>query len=172
MTTTRQCPEPLRIPHGALIALTTHLHHYGQHDLESGGFLLTQPGHQRTLMLALAGTAGIVRGPGLFVITAPAFDRLFTYAETLGLQVRAMIHSHPDEAFLSPTDRRYSLRMRGFINAVVPTYAAPPDDPAAWGWWRYEHDWIPCPPAAAVPDNPTPTPIMTFDAEGLYEYTD
>lgn len=165
-------PQPLHIPRGTLDALAAHVRRYGQDDLESGGFLLTQPGEPRTLMLALAGTAGIVRGPGLFIITAPALDRLFTHAERHGLQARAMIHSHPEEAFLSPTDRRYSLRIRGFLNAVVPDYATPPDDPAAWGWWRHEHDWIPCPPAQAVPDTPTPARTVTFDAEGIREHTD
>ena len=171
MTTPPRSPEPLHIPRRALDALTAHLCRYGQDDLESGGFLLTRPGEPDILMLALAGTTGIVRGPGLFIITAPAFDRLFTHAEQHGLQVRAMIHSHPEEAFLSPTDRRYSLRVHGFINAVVPDYATPPDDPAAWGWWRHDHDWIPCPPAIAVPDTPIPARIVTFDAEGLYEHT-
>lgn len=172
MTTPPQAQQPLRIPRGALAALAKHVRHYGQHNRESGGFLLTRPGDPHILMLALAGTAGIVRGPGLFVVTAPAFDRLFTHAEQHGLQARAMIHSHPEEAFLSLTDRRYSLRVHGFLNAVVPNYATPPEDPAAWGWWRHEDDWIPCPPAVAVPDTGTSARTITFDAEGFYEHTD
>jgi proteasome lid subunit RPN8/RPN11 len=137
--------------------------------MESGGFLLTMPGQAHVQMVALAGTVGIVRGPGLFIVTAPALDRLFTHAEQHGLQARAMVHSHPAEAFLSVTDRRYSLRVRGFINAVVPNYASPVSDPAVWGWWHHQADWVQCPPAQIIPDGLASTQVITFDEEGLHE---
>jgi hypothetical protein len=167
-----QEPERLRIPRRAFDVITSHVQNYGQQEMESGGFLLTAPRQARVQVLALAGSAGIVRGAGLFIITAPALDRLFTHAETDGLQVRAMFHSHRAEAFLSPTDRRYSLRAQGFINAVVPDYATPTADPAAWGWWRHDNDWVTCPPAQITPDDSHPLQVVAFDAEGLHAQPD
>lgn len=172
MNTPLPDPNPLQVVPDALDTITAHVRQYGQQALETGGFLLTAPGERRVRMLAVAGSVGIVRGEGLFIVTAPALDQLFTHAEQNGLQVRAMIHSHPAEAFLSETDRRYSLRVRGFINAVVPDYATPTNDPAAWGWWRHETDWIPCPPIQLIPDGQPPIQAVTFDVEGLHAHPD
>lgn len=165
-------PEPLRIPRRALDSITAHVQHYGQQELETGGFLLTEPQQPRVCVLALAGSTGIIRGEGLFVVTVPALDRLFTHAEDNGLQVRAMLHSHPAEAFLSMTDRRYSLRVHGFINAVVPDYATPTADAAAWGWWRHDGDWVTCPPPQFTTDDAHPLQVVVFDAEGLHAQPD
>ncbi|HCT80364.1 MAG TPA: hypothetical protein DGG94_01030 [Micromonosporaceae bacterium] len=114
---------------------------WGQAGVETGGFLLTKLGDPLVRVVALAGTTGIIRRYGLFVITRPAFDAIFTWAEDNDLQVRAMVHSHADKAFLSLTDREGGLRVRGFLSAVVPTFADPPCDPATWGWWTYTSDW-------------------------------
>jgi len=161
--------QRLSIPANAVEAIVEDVRRYGLHHVETGALLLTKPGEHVILAAALAGEAGIERSEGLFIITLPAFDALFTYAEDHGLQVRAMVHSHPREAFLSPTDRRYGLRMRGFLSAVVPTYADPPVTPQAWGWWRYDDDWHPTEPAEATGAD-TSAQVLTFDAGGVREH--
>ncbi|MFK0154687.1 hypothetical protein ACIQVK_21750 [Streptomyces sp. NPDC090493] len=79
-----------------------------------------------------------------------------------------MLHSHPRDAFLSRTDLRYSLRVPGFVNSVVPTFAQPPTDPSLWGWWQYVDDWSSCSPPVTDPACPKAT-VITFDAEGVRE---
>ncbi|MFD8389866.1 hypothetical protein ACFV2N_11855 [Streptomyces sp. NPDC059680] len=159
----------LVLPAGAVDPVLEEIQRHGLADQESGALLLTGQSDMHVLVVAVAGTAGIVRAPGLFTVSAVAYDRLFTFAEERSCRVRAMIHSHPEEAFLSRTDRAYSLRVPGFVSAVVPAYAAPPADPALWGWWRFEQDWLPC--TAPVVD-PTLLPVYTvvFDEEGVREY--
>ncbi len=159
----------LMLPVGAVDPVLQEIRRHGLACRETGALLLTGQSDMRVLGVAVAGPAGIVRGPGLFTVSAVAYDRLFTFAEERSYRVRAMIHSHPEDAFLSRTDRLYSLRVPGFVSGVVPTYAAPPVDPASWGWWRFEQDWVPC--AAPIVD-PGQSPVSTvmFDEEGVREY--
>lgn len=159
---------PLLLPSGALDPLLDQIRHHGHSGRETGALLLTRPGEPEVQVLALTGIAGIERGIGLFFIGAAALDRLFTYAEQRGLQVRAMIHSHPEDAFLSPVDQRCTLRVPGFVSAVVPNFAHPPTDPKDWGWWRWVTSWNPC-SAPTVAALPTPR-VMSFDAEGIHEH--
>ncbi len=139
---------------------------YGQNGVETGGFLLTKPGSDMTHVVALAGAVGIIRQYGLFVITRPAFDAVFTWAEENDLRVRALVHSHAKEAFLSPTDRRGGLLVNGFASAVIPNFADPPRDPAAWRWWVYASDWIPASPPLTE-DTATKADIVIFDGDGV-----
>ncbi|MEU2914788.1 hypothetical protein ACFYM3_36930 [Streptomyces massasporeus] len=154
---------------GAVDPVLREIRRHGLAGQETGALLLTGQSDMHVLVMAVAGTAGIVRGPGLFTVSAVAYDRLFTFAEERSYQVRAMIHSHPEEAFLSRTDRAHSLRVPGFVSAVVPTYAAPPADPASWGWWRFEQEWAPCTAAVVDPALP-PMRSVVFDEEGVREY--
>lgn len=159
----------LVLPAGAVDPVLREIRRHGLADRETGVLLLTGQSDMDVLAVAVAGTTGIVRGPGLFTVSAVAYDRLFTFAEERSYRTRAMIHSHPEEAFLSRTDSLYSLRVPGFVSAVVPTYAAPPADPAAWGWWRFDRDWVPC--SSPVVDGLLP-PVLTvlFDEEGVRAY--
>lgn len=159
----------LILPAGAVDPVLREIRHHGLADQETGALLLTGPSDMNVLVVAVARTTGIVRGPGLFTVSAVAYDRLFSFAEERSYRTRAMIHSHPEEAFLSRTDRLYSLRVPGFVSAVVPTYAAPPTDPASWGWWRFDRDWVPC-SAPVVDDALPPVLTMLFDEEGVRAY--
>ncbi|WP_404959617.1 hypothetical protein [Streptomyces sp. 147326] len=159
----------LVLPAGAVDPVLQEIRRHGLADLETGALLLTGQSDMRVLVVAVAGTAGIVRGPGLFAVSAVAYDRLFTFAEERSYRVRAMVHSHPKEAFLSRTDRAYSLRVPGFVSAVVPTYTAPPTNLASWGWWRFERDWVPCTTPAVDPALP-PVHTVVFDEEGVREH--
>ncbi|WP_030761637.1 MULTISPECIES: hypothetical protein [unclassified Streptomyces] len=159
----------LVLPAGAVDPVLQEIRRYGLADLETGALLLTGQSDMRVLVVAVAGTAGIVRGPGLFAVSAVAYDRLFTFAEERCYLVRAMVHSHPEKAFLSQTDRAYSLRVPGFFSAVVPTYTTPPTNLASWGWWRFERDWVPCTTPVVDPAL-SPVRTLVFDEEGAREY--
>jgi proteasome lid subunit RPN8/RPN11 len=161
--------KKLVMPVGAVGLLLQEIRRYGLAGQETGALVLTGQADMQVLVVAIAGTTGIVRRPGLFTVSAVAYDRLFTFAEERSYRVRAMIHSHPEKAFLSRTDRAYSLRVPGFISAVIPTYVAPPADPASWGWWRFEQDWVSCTPPVVDPAL-TPVRTVVFDEEGVREY--
>ncbi|WP_440305313.1 hypothetical protein [Jatrophihabitans sp.] len=49
------------------------------------------------------------------------------------MQAVAHLHSHQHHAFLSAIDRVGTIRVPGFIASVIPSFAAPPLDPADWG---------------------------------------
>jgi hypothetical protein len=159
----------LVLPVGAVAPVLQEIQRHGLADRETGALVLTGRSDMHALVVAIAGATGIVRGPGLFTVSAGAYDRLFTFAEERSYRVRAMIHSHPERAFLSRTDRAYSLRVPGFVSAVIPTYAAPPVDPASWGWWRFEQDWVPSTAPVVDPALP-PVHTVIFDEEGVREY--
>jgi proteasome lid subunit RPN8/RPN11 len=158
----------LRLSQLALESFIGDVRHHGCLGRETGGFFMTAPGEPDVVAIALAGDHGVDRGYGRFIITMPAIDAAFTYAERRGLQVRAMVHSHPHAAFLSRTDLRYSMRVLGFVNAVIPTFVDPPTEPAHWGWWQYDGNWVPCAPAITGPQN-TSTQVIIFDAKGVRE---
>lgn len=161
--------DQLRISANVVAELVREVRHHGHVPEETGALLLTAPGDREVIAVALAGLDGIQRGEGLFAIILPAFDALFTYAEEQGLQVRAMVHSHPREAFLSYVDRQHGLRVRGFLSAVIPTYRNPPAGPEAWGWWRYDGDWHTAEPAIMVEHGPV-AKVFTFDSRGIHDH--
>ncbi|MBI1759234.1 MAG: hypothetical protein HYR62_08425 [Actinobacteria bacterium] len=155
----------LDLPRGATAAIAEHIRCYGELGLETGALLMTAPGGLQVTAVALAGTAGITRRRDQFHLAMPVLDRLFTYAEEHQLQVRAHLHSHARTAFLSETDRRGCIRMRGFLAAVVPDFASPPGDPASWGWWAFTgSDWAPSPSATLIDG---PVAVLTVDAGGV-----
>lgn len=161
-------PTPLRIAPRSLDGFVDDVRRHGRLGRETGAFFLTAPEGRDVTVVAFAGDSGVDRAYGRFVIGLEAIDQVFTYAEECGLQVRAMLHSHPRAAFLSHTDLKYSLRVRGFVNAVVPTFAEPPADPSRWGWWQFDGDWSACSPPTTDPACPE-AKILFFDAEGVRE---
>lgn len=141
---------------------------YGALGLETGALLLTPPGDPAVTVLALAGIADIDRHGRLLVLSSAALGPLFAYAEDNNLQLRAQVHSHMREAFLSHTDKTGNIRMPGFIASVIPNFATPPRNPANWGWWTFKDgDWAPIEPAAVKTQA---TKVITFDAEGVREH--
>ncbi len=157
---------PLQLPRTAVDAIADHVAACGKQRLETGALLLTEPGDTTVTTIAIAGTTGVHRGYGRFVLTMPVIDRLFTYAETNNLQVVAHVHSHGRGAFLSPIDRTGTIRMTGFIAAVIPTFATPPRDPDRWGWWSFrDGDWHDHPPAVMTDEGTVE--LVTVDADGV-----
>lgn len=150
----------------AVEAMVTDVARYGALGVETGSLLLTPLGDPTVTVLALAGTAGIERHPDLLVFSSAALNPLFSYAEDNGLQLRAHVHSHMHDAFLSHTDKTGNIRMPGFIASVIPTFATPAQDPATWGWWTFDGgDWTPSEPAIMTTHT---TEVITFDADGIH----
>jgi hypothetical protein len=134
----------LRIPDAAVAVITDDVLRHGRQGLETGAFLLAEaedPDHVR--IVALLGTAGIQRLEDKLVISGTVLARLFDWAEEAGLVVRAQIHSHRFEAWMSPTDERFGLTVEGFTSAIVPDSSAPSALPGHWGWWLFTSGrWI------------------------------
>ncbi|QWC86566.1 hypothetical protein KLP28_07820 [Nocardioidaceae bacterium] len=152
----------------ALDVLVGDVARYGALGLETGALFLTPPGEPSVTVLALAGTADIDRHARLLVLSSAALNPLFAYAEQNNVQVRAQIHSHMHEAFLSNTDKTGNIRMPGFIASVIPNFATPSHDPATWGWWAFQDsDWVPIAPASVKARTTT---VITFDADGVREH--
>lgn len=133
----------ITIPVAGVTAVVDETVAFGARDLETGGFLLVpraSSAERDTLVsaIALAGDVGIVRRRDVFQISAPALDRIFTFADDHDMWIPVQFHSHGIGAFLSVTDERHGLRVEGFVSTVIPTYTAPPRDLARWGWWRFE----------------------------------
>jgi len=121
----------------AVDALIADIRHWGVLGAETGGFLLApESDPDRLTIVALAGQAGIARRRGLFGISGPTIDQLFSWAADAELRIRAQVHSHARGAFLSPTDLRHGFDVTGFISAVVPHFATPSVEPREWGWWE------------------------------------
>lgn len=160
--------SPLQIGSDAVATIVTDVARYGALGVETGALLLTPPGQATVTLVALAGTAGIERRAGLLVFTSAALNPLFSYAEDNGFQVRAQVHSHKHEAFLSKTDKAGNIRMPGFIAAVIPDFATPTSNVATWGWWTFEEsDWKRGAPPTVTRLN---TKFITFDAGGIHEH--
>ena len=158
----------LQIGAGAVATMVADVARYGTLGVETGSLLLTPAGEPTVTVVALAGVSGIDRRPGLLVFSADALNPLFSYAEDNELQVRAQVHSHMYDAFLSPTDKAGNIRMPGFIVSVIPTFATPSTDTTAWGWWDFNGtDWIPTEPATVTAYD---TKVITFDAEGVRDH--
>lgn len=159
----------LQLGAGAVATIVDDVRRYGAHGVETGSLLLTPRNESTVNVIALVGDAGVTRHRGLFVLSAAALNSLFDYAEEGALQVRAQVHSHMFEAFLSPTDEAGNIRMQGFIAAVIPTFATPPADLAMWGWWIFDgNDWIDTRPATVAGN--LDTKVITFDADGVREH--
>ncbi|HEY3827662.1 MAG TPA: hypothetical protein VGL57_00560 [Solirubrobacteraceae bacterium] len=131
---------------GATIAETAQT--AGAQIVETGGFLLGRVNTSDATVLALTGDAGVTRRKDLFQVSGLALSMLFEWADDHDLTVLAQWHSHRLDAFLSPTDLKYGLNVRGFQTTVIPYYQRPSSDPTAWGWWTFDGTtWI----ASAAP---------------------
>lgn len=124
-------------------AIQRHVQAWGELRRETGAFLLKRRDSDTIDMIAWPLVAGIVRGRGQFAVSGVALARLFEWCGDEDLQIAALLHSHKYEAFLSPVDLKYGFAAEGFLSTIVPDYAAPPRDPAEWGWWSFRGgDWI------------------------------
>jgi hypothetical protein len=159
----------LVLPQNAVTDLIDQVSSYGRLNVETGALLMSDRNSDMVQVVALAGEAGVTRRYGLFVLSMPVIDQAFTYAEDRDLQVRAQIHSHAGDAFMSRTDKSGNLNMKGFIAAVIPNFRKPPHDPSSWGWWTFNAGaWEPSEPARLTVA-PRAT-VLTVDADGVREH--
>ncbi len=156
----------LVLPARGVDAIVEDARRYGACGVESGAFLLgplTADGMVDTI--ALLGRRGITRHADHLVISARALGHLFERADREGRQVLAQLHSHRREAFMSETDERFTLTVRGFTSGVIPFAATASPEPSRWGWWRFDGSrWrVSSPAGVAV----TPVQILVLDEGGL-----
>ena len=81
---------------------------------------------------------------GYVVFKGKAFGRLWDECDRLGMRVVADIHCHPEEAFLSETDRLHPMISQvGHVAIVVPDYASRDSTVRDVGVYEYEgsHQW-------------------------------
>jgi hypothetical protein len=133
----------LIFPKACLSVIHEEVKRYGECDLETGGFFLTESESDEIDVLALAGEIGITRTWGLFQVSGKAIERLFDWADGETLRISAQLHSHCLSAFLSETDTDYGFNVDGFQTSVIPSYCNPPFLPQQWRWWQFtKHRWI------------------------------
>lgn len=156
----------LRLPASGRDAVIADVRAFGLLGVETGAFLLAPRDNPDVITLvALLGQDGVIRRRGLFVVTAPVIDRLFTYAEAHGLLLRSLVHSHEGAAFMSRTDKDGTIQVPGFVAAIVPHFAAPPTDPATWGWWTWTPSTWTTSPAAQL--SPGVAGVIRCDSAGV-----
>ncbi|MHB1242690.1 MAG: hypothetical protein ACYC1P_04725 [Gaiellaceae bacterium] len=154
----------LILPEAATTAIVADVTRHGEEHVETGGFLLAPRDADTISIVALAGTVGIVRRRDLLQVSERALDRLFAHADEHDLWLPAQFHSHGLEAFMSTTDINHGLSVEGFISMIVPHYEAPPINPSAWGWWRYQDAWTSiAPPKASL----GAVFVIKFDEDGV-----
>lgn len=162
-------PNDLLLPIAACESIVADVSRHGAHGVETGAFLLApekQPDHLG--VVALGGARGITRHPHHFRVSGHALERLFEWASTGELRVRALVHSHKREAFLSPTDLRHGLSVRGFTSAVIPDFERPTTNVANWGWWRFDGGhWQPIAEPQSID---LPVRLVEFDEDSVHEH--
>jgi hypothetical protein len=157
----------LLLPRTAIDAIVEDIAAHGREGVESGCFLLSRnAAPHNTDAVALLGDKGIQRSMDRLAISGRALAVLFDWAESHDRRVTAQIHSHTYDAFLSDTDRRFSLTVEGFTVAVVGDAAHATRDPALWSWWRFEAgEWVPVSPAR---QGEAAVTIVRLDEDGVH----
>lgn len=158
----------LVLPDAAIAAIVDDIHFFGVIGVESGGWLLASEDEpERIRHVALLGETGIVRRPDQLIVSGKAIAVLFDWAVVERLVVRAQVHSHGREAFMSETDRRFGLTVEGFIAAIVPFARIATSRPDAWRWWEFRDGrWSSTDPAA-VGDGEVR--VIRFDEAGVHD---
>lgn len=148
----------LKTPHALPAAIAGIVASAGTQELgvETGGFILGDWQTREGTVLAVAGTAGVMRTPLHFSASELALAALFEWTAAAGLHVLAGWHSHRGPAFLSDVDLEGGFNVKEFISAVVPYFHDPSANPDDWGWWTYDgSEWL-----------ESPAPVLT---SGDYE---
>ena len=154
----------LVLPDAGTQAIVADVARYGGEELETGGFMLAPVGTDVVTAIACAGTKGVSRRRDLFQVSALAVDALFAHAEEHALWIPAQYHSHGLGAFMSDCDLEHGFSVEDSTSTIVPFFAHPPRNPSAWGWWRFNGDWIPVvPPMTGIGE----VEIMVFAEDGV-----
>ena len=157
----------LVLPDAAIAAIVNDIHVFGEVGVETGAWLLaSEDDPNRIRHVALLGDAGIVRRPDQLIVSGKAIAIMFGWAVVERLVVRAQVHSHGREAFMSETDRRFGFTVEGFIAAIVPFARIASSRPDAWRWWAF-HDgrWSSTDPAVVCDGE---VRVVRFDEAGVH----
>lgn len=160
---------PLRLSTNIVDALLSATVTFGQHDLETGGFLLADD-HDIVHALALVGDSGVERSWGLFTVSGAVVERVCEWAAEQNLRVTALVHTHRRGAGMSRTDRNNGFRVDTFRSIIIPAFASPPTALADWGWYVFAHgDWHPDRPGELVDASRTASPgrVIVVDEDGV-----
>jgi hypothetical protein len=103
-----------------------------------------EPGRARVIRAIVPEQRSVAdeNGLGYFVNGETLFELNRTLAET-GLRLIAQVHSHPEDAYHSPADDRYSIvTADGGFSLVVPNFGRAPANLASWAVYRLKRgDW-------------------------------
>lgn len=164
-----QMPPPLRMPANVVDALLSATSDFGQHDMETGGFLLADD-LDVVQAVTLAGESGVERHRGLFRVSGPVVEHVCEWAAEQTLRVAALVHSHRGRASMSRTDRNNGFRVDSFRSVIIPSFVNPPKALTEWGWYVFEQgEWHLDHPGELtdVTHSAGPGRVMVVDEDGV-----
>lgn len=156
----------LRLPRVAVNTIVEDIRRHGAIGLESGAWLLASESEPTLIThIALLGDHGILRRPDQLIVSGKAIAMLLDWADRGALVVRAQVHSHGREAFMSDTDRRFGMTVEGFIAGIVPWARVASTIVDDWRWWTFEQgEWS----TRVAPDTTDHAVLaVEFDEDGV-----
>ena len=162
-------PAPLRLPANIVDALLSATVAFGQHDLETGGFLLADE-QDVVQALALTGQLGVERNWGLFMVSGAVVEHVCEWAAQQNLRVASLVHTHKGHARMSRTDQHNGFRVDSFRSVIIPSFANPPSALSEWGWYVFDHgDWHVDQPGELIGERDTHAPgrVIVVDEHGV-----
>lgn len=148
---------------------TTHMYRecqaFGQLDVETGGYLLRRIDAEHVTAVAVAGDAGIERGPLIFRVSGQANEAIQNWAFDNESLIVGQWHTHKHDAYMSMTDLKSGFNVPELTTVIIPEFGQPSPDPATWGWWVHRDGaWRDA--AAAGPSDSSATRVV-FDESGV-----
>jgi proteasome lid subunit RPN8/RPN11 len=119
----------------------------GDGQRESGAFLLGQRQHGRAAIQRFIFYDDVEPGclaTGIVRLDGTGFGQLWQICRTLHLEVIADIHTHPERAYQSASDRAHPMiAQAGHLAIIIPHFARPPVKIAHLGIFLYQgtHRW-------------------------------
>ena len=156
----------LRLPRTAIDTIVEDVRRHGAIGLESGAWLMASESDPTLVThIALLGDRGILRRPDQLIVSGKALALLLDWADRGALVVRAQVHSHGREAFMSDTDRRFGMTVEGFIAGIVPWARVASTVVDDWRWWTFKQgEW-----STRLAPETTDDAVLTveFDEDGV-----
>ena len=137
-------PRELAIDRPLWLELLDGLRLRGNHERESGAFLLGPSAGPRTVtrLVFYDEIDPAAFDTGIIVIDGSRLAFLWRICRETGLRVVADVHTHPGEAFQSRSDRDHPMVAEcGHVALIVPYFASEPIDLSEVGVYRYLGDF-------------------------------
>lgn len=120
--------KPLEFQLGVWLGLLDDLRARGKGHRESGAFLLgseTEKDKKAVRWVSYEDLDPKSKRHSIIKLDTSAFPKLWDLCSTLGLQVVADVHTHPDQPIQSRSDRAFPmLAMAGHVALIIPNFAA------------------------------------------------